>query len=204
MSEVTVDDIQPLVSEKAKLAIADLVLAWARLDTMVTQWVILAFGMCTDSGPILLGNMDTRTKLERLRTLCAHHGQTAAEQSITNLHKRHGQFVTIRNHVAHSMLAGQRISDPDALVFSIFKPSSGNIDTVYLATVKMEGIRRATLFALDAGDKLRGGANFLLARPSRKPTELAEFPMFPPASRETSAENRRQRQPRPPKGERQK
>lgn len=176
----------------------DLVLAWARLDTLASQWVTAAFGMCTDSGPILLGNMDTKTKLDRLKALCVHHSMTKAAKAISNLQKTYAHYVPLRNAVAHSILSGQRKSDPDVLVFSPFKPAPGKLAHMSVTQAKISAMKHATIFARETGKALSSIQLQLVERPTRHPKELLEFPQFPDPNRQQTRENkRRQRPPRP-------
>jgi len=93
-------------------AMLSLVLAWGRYDGLISQWLLQAFSLSLDSGSILLGNMDTRTKLDRLKGLYQHHGKKAVVANIAKLQKDHLEFVDIRNLIAHSGCAGQVRSHP--------------------------------------------------------------------------------------------
>jgi hypothetical protein len=114
----TPDDLEDL-DQSNRDALCDLMLAWARYDSLVTQLMILAFHLTLDGGPILLGNMETRVKLDRLKKLYDHFGMTAASESIGNLRQWHRKYVDVRNTIAHSACAGQRKSDPDYIIFSL-------------------------------------------------------------------------------------
>jgi len=157
----------------------DLILTWARLDTACSIWVTLAFGMCTDSGPILLGNMDMKTKLDRLKALAAHHDLKPTAKSIANLQKIVAHYVPLRNAIAHSMLTGERISKPGTIVFSPLKPAPGILEHMLIHEVTVQAMKNATVFAYDAGSKLTTAHSLLVTRPTRQPTELLEFPEFP-------------------------
>lgn len=118
MPDFTLDDLEPDISPSGRDIICDVVLSWARLDSLVSQLVLTAFGLAVDGGTILLGQMDTRTKLDRLKRLYDHHGMTDAAQSISNLRAWHKKHVDVRNTIAHHTCAGSWRSDPSMIVFA--------------------------------------------------------------------------------------
>lgn len=181
------------VSQEARDVMLDLILAWARLDTACSIWVTLAFGMCTDSGPILLGNMDTKSKLDRLKALAKHHKLATAAKSIDNLKKTVEHYAQIRNAIAHSMLAGERVSKPGVIVFSPLKPAPGVLAHMMIQEVRLEAMKKAAAFARDAGDRLTSAQHMLIGRPTRQPAELGEFPSFPNPNPDAPTRNRRRR-----------
>ena len=184
-------------SPESKEAILTLVLAWARYDALVSQWLIVAFDLPLDVGAILLGNMDTRGKIDKLKALYAHHGLTEAVENIGTLYIGHMAIVGIRNTLMHSGCGGLSADDPDALVFAPVKNAKGALGSMVVEIIKIEHIKLAAQFAQEMGDTLYDFVNPLLV------TRLQEPPPLPPEflpglrqDRKAGKRKARQRQPR--------
>lgn len=183
----TIDDLTDNIDQATKDAICELILAWARYDSLVTQLVVLAFGLSLDTGPVLLGNMETRTKLDRLKKLYDHFGMEKAAESIGNLRQWHRRYVDIRNTIAHSGCGGQRKSDPDTIIFAPVKAAHGELGRMIVDQVHIDGIRKATQFAMAAGNNLLTVTDELVVRPSAQPPEPPSFQPPPDPNPQTSA-----------------
>lgn len=167
---------------------------------MVTQIMMLAFGLSLDNGPILIGNMDTKQKLDRLKALYEHFSMKRATLYAGNLKAAHSHYVDVRNTVAHSMLAGRRISAPNVLVFSSLRIQKKALGHVEVIQIHLEGIRRATTRANDAAQRLRKVADRLPAKRSRRPAALAKFPpLIDPNRQKKRGEKRRRPRKGPPR-----
>ncbi|MEA3014376.1 MAG: hypothetical protein QOD42_2921 [Sphingomonadales bacterium] len=141
------------IGHAARKAISELVLAWATYDSLVSQWVIVTFSLPLDAGAILVGNMNTETKLERLETLYRHHGVSGAA-SIKILRKEHLVHVTIRNRVCHAHCAGRFKSDPDRIVFAPVKQMTGNPGEMLVEALHIDQMVAATVFAKNAAKNI--------------------------------------------------
>ena len=150
MAYLQLDDIDLCITKEAKLAVADMVLAWAALDTMISYWVLLLFGMPMDTGSILLGNMDTKTKITRLKQFFQHHGNAKEAALAQRLSKSHEKFVDARNTIAHRRCFGMQKSDPTRLMFSSTKHILGEVGKFEILAIDLSEIRAATKFASDA------------------------------------------------------
>lgn len=172
----TLDDLQPTLTQDTRNAIGDVILQFARLDALVSQFVLCAFHMTLAEGPILLGTMDTRGKLDRVQLLYEHHGMKDAVKYIANLKEAHKHYVNGRNTIAHSTCAGTRISRPDQIVFSPVKIDKGHLDNIPLVLLTVEGMRRAAGWAQIAANMLAEAVTSLVEKPSQPPPEPPEFP----------------------------
>ena len=190
MQEFDITDLDKSIDEEVREVIGKLIMTWARLDSLLSQWVIVEFGMTLDSGSILLGNMDTRTKLDRLKQLYEHHGDKRSAKAVANLSKLHASHIDIRNTVAHTQCGGRRKSEPDILVFAPVKPSKGMPGTALVEQIRLRGIARATEYADQAGDKLAVITNALVSLPPTRRSGHPEFPTFPDPSPPRKRENR--------------
>lgn len=200
MAEFTLDDLEPDISPIARDIICDVVLSWARLDSLVSQLVLLAFGLPIDGGTIILGQMDTRSKLDRLKSLYDHHGMNDAAKSIANLKAWHLRFVDVRNAISHHTCAGSWKSDPSMIVFAPVKAMQGLLDHVEINHIPLSDMNAATDFATRASDALRVAVEPLTMRRALPPSEPPVFlPPNPPSHRKSDANGRAQRR-KAPKG----
>ena len=69
MPDFDLSDLSHDIHQEARDVICDVILSWARLDSLVSQLALLSFGLALDGGTILLGAMDTKAKLDRLKKL---------------------------------------------------------------------------------------------------------------------------------------
>jgi hypothetical protein len=164
-----------LLDDSSRTAILDLVLAWGRYDGLISQWVLHAYGLSLDSGSILLGNMDTRSKLERLKNLYQHHGMKPAVASISKLQKDHLEFVGIRNLIAHSACAGQVGSHPWLIAFAPVRTAKGQLDTMIVEAVSISVMQNAERWVREVSDSLHGFIRTLEMRNASLPPEPPEF-----------------------------
>jgi hypothetical protein len=182
MATFTLEDLEYDISPTAREVICDVILSWARLDSLVSQLTLLAFGLAIDGGTILLGSMDTKTKLDRLKKLYDHHGMFDAAQSIANLRAWHKEFVDIRNTIAHHTCAGSWKSDPSIIVFAPVRAFQGTLNQVEIAHVPLADMIRAARFASSAADALKINVEPLTARNAIPPPEPPAFqPPNPPS-----------------------
>jgi hypothetical protein len=148
------DDVDRTLTQEARDAVADLVLAWAGYDTMVSYWMMLTFNLDLDVGSILLGNMDTKTKLDRMKALFVHMGADKAAASIERLSKAHLEFVDARNAVAHRRCIGMQKSDPCRLLFTSVKHVRKDVGAFEMLAVDVNMLKAGAQFANEAVDKI--------------------------------------------------
>ena len=174
----------------------DLILQWARYDGLISQWLLYAYGLSIDGGSILLGNMDTRTKLERLKGLYEHHGMTAAVGRIAELQKAHLSLVGIRNLIAHAGCGGMDADKPWMAVFAPVKAHKGSPGLMISESIGFSAMQTAERFAREMANQLYEFTNPLLVRLSEPPPEPPEFLGGPRPKPRKKRESKRKRQPR--------
>lgn len=154
MADFSLEDVDPNITESMRLHIADLILRWAAFDTAISYWMVQSFGLPMDASSILLGNMDTRTKLDKLFKLHQHfsHPGTAA---IGRLRKQHEKHVEARNIVAHQRCAGHLKSDPDYMVFHSIRHVAGALGEFEIVCVPLDVMRLSTFWAGKAEQGVR-------------------------------------------------
>lgn len=144
--------------------IADLILAWARYDSLVTQWTFRSFGMGPDEGSIFIGNMDTKSKLDKLKALFVHYGHTETIKNIAEISKLHKNHADVRNTICHKTCGGHSKSDPDRLIFSdgkIFKTKPGRM---MVELIHLDQIRAAIEFATNCANAVSKLVDVLAAQ----------------------------------------
>src|SRR3974377_1052096 len=102
MEELDEADLDKNLSDANKVLLADVILQFARLDTVLGAWVIAAFDMDLDRGSILIENMDISVKILKLKKLCLHIGNTALDKELGTLKKEFESHKDVRNAIAHA------------------------------------------------------------------------------------------------------
>jgi hypothetical protein len=188
MTDFDLANLNHDIDQQARDIICDVILSWARLDSLVSQLTLLAFGLALDGGTILLGSMDTKTKLDRLKKLYDHFGMEEAAQSIANLRQSHKDFVDVRNTIAHHTCAGCWKSDPNMIVFAPVRVPHKQLNMVELSHVPVKAMARAARFATEVGNQLLEVNDKLSARTATPPLEPPAFLPPSPPNPQTSGE----------------
>lgn len=175
MEQFSKDDLTFTLDDKARAVMLGVILEWARYDSLVSQWLLYAFGLSPDEGAILLGNMDTRTKLERVKNLYQHHAMDEAVDRIARLQKAHGDLVDVRNAIAHAMCAGHRKSDPEQIIFAPVRPVKGRLGNMLVEMHSVKSMEAAAFFAKGIADQLHPFVEPFLPRPPKSPPEPPEL-----------------------------
>ena len=175
MQETPAEDISQFLDEEARTVMLDLVLQWARYDGLISQWVLLAYGLSADNGALLLGNMDTKSKLDRLKHLYEHHQMTKAAKRVAELQKGHLALVGIRNLLAHAGCGGLSVSNPNKIYFSPVRAVKGHLGMMTIEAYTKDDFRLAERFAREMGDQIYLFIKPLLERQSPPPQNLPNF-----------------------------
>jgi len=174
--DLSPENLTFLLDDNSRKAILELVLSWGRYDGLISQWVLHAYGLSLDSGSILLGNMDTRSKLDRLKNLYQHHGMKAAVTKIENLQRDHRSYVDIRNLIAHSGCAGQVKSHPWLIAFAPVRTKRGALDAMVIEAVSVSIMHNAERWAREVADAMHEFIQTLEMRNAPPPPEPPVFP----------------------------
>lgn len=150
--DFNISDVSNEIDEESRALVADLVLAWARYDSLVTQWTYRTFNMTADEGSIFIGNMDTRTKLERIKALYKHYGHKSSVEKVAELAKLHKDHADVRNTICHKTCGGHSKSDPDRLIFSNGKIYPQMPGRMLVELIHLDQIREAIAFAKGSSD----------------------------------------------------
>jgi hypothetical protein len=127
--------------------IADLVLAWAAFDSSLLELIVTAFEMPHDRGRIILGNMDMRTRLQRLKSLFTHLKREELAGVPATAAKDTEFFVHPRNVVCHTNYFGTLESDENQFVFGPYKTHIGYQGPTF-HTIHRDYVRASADYAL--------------------------------------------------------
>jgi hypothetical protein len=168
-----------------------LILSWAKFDAALTQFVLAAFGTSLDEGSLLLGNMQTRDKLDKLKALYKHHGMAEAAESIAVITKGHKHYVDVRNSIAHHACLGMYLPKGDAVMFSAGRIAPGNKGLIGGVAYTLEHMTLAGLFAQRISEVLFGVIGKQRRRPSRLPLAPPLFRVLTDHSLQKSGKGKR-------------
>lgn len=137
-------DLQREIPDAVKLAIADVVIAWAQLDVGLTQWFGKAFGMRPLEAAIALGRMDNKTKLERLKKLHDARKQPRLASRAKEISSSVEKYVGVRNALAHYACIGVRSDENNTAVFMTQDPDKDDPDYKQIAFYSVSQMSEAT------------------------------------------------------------
>ena len=189
------DEVDANLSPEARDVMAQVILTWANFDAALTQFLMMAFGASLDEGSILIGNMDTRTKLDRLKALYKHHGMAEAATSIRDLTAIHAHFVDVRNAIAHSVCCGHYLPKPGYIMFSAGRLSHGNKGLMSGTAYSLQKMCDAAEFALAASRLLTRSADLRRMRRSKPPIAPPSFVLHRDPTPQKSGKGKRGKRP---------
>jgi len=118
----------------------DLILAFARLDTSLSAWLVQAYGMPLERGALFVENMDIGNKINRLKKLYDHDDDHDAVSALAKLRKEFDGKKSARNTIAHATFVGVLKSSPKTAVFSPMRAGDahGQLQIVCIPADHME------------------------------------------------------------------
>ncbi len=156
-------EFDPLALDKsmpksAEEAILLLMRAWPMFEIALTDWLIAVAGMNSDVGALMVGRMETRGKIEKLKDIYSHLGNKDQVQWLTNLNRSAEGYTLIRNTVVHALYLGHR-PDPEKpeayqLIFSNHRPVKGKQNSIESVILTLHNINMAAKFAGRAASKI--------------------------------------------------
>ncbi len=108
------------------------------------------FGLESDAGSILIGNMDLKTKVERIKALYEQYGNSVGKNAMGRLITAMREFSFSRNAIAHRKCVGKLISQPTRLVFLSTKHIKGQSDSFEMLAIDHSEMTASAKFARDA------------------------------------------------------
>ena len=136
-------DLDRSVDQSQRDAMLDLVLAWGSLDGALAMLLTRMVGVPFEEGAALVGKMPgSAVFAEMHRALKAAPGGADAARLMKRHKRAYERHSDIRNHIAHSHLAGVQRSDPDRLVFAVYQRCGDG--GLVVDAVHIDQVRRAT------------------------------------------------------------
>lgn len=140
-------DLDEIIPDAHKIAIADLMLAWGRFDTMLTRFMCKIFSMGDHIGSIFIGTMDIRSKLLKIKEVGLLHGTEGFASQMQVMSDNYSNHAQVRNAIAHNYLSGVSKKEPERLIFYPYKLLKKDKTRMSVAYYHVEQIKTATLFA---------------------------------------------------------
>lgn len=148
------DDLDSRLPDGMRIAVANMMFAWGAYDSAITYWLAKTLGTPLDVASIMFGNMQTDTKLTKLRTLFEHYGMSDAATGLKQLRAQHQERVVARNAVAHSRCVGVLKSQPDHYAFSTVAHVKGSPGMLGLSLVPYAEVILSAKFASDSAKQI--------------------------------------------------
>ena len=126
--------------------VADLILAWARFDAGLIFLMADAFELPYRHSRILLGNMDIKTRIARLKKLASHLGVDPVAELMGVWERNYEKMAKPRNTVCHMSYFGSVKSDPERLVFGPGTPEP-NDSGASVVVLHADYLRASTTWA---------------------------------------------------------
>lgn len=150
MEEFNHDDVAARPHPKALMeAVLNLIVTWPELEIGLTYWISLAINLRPSETGILLGAMDTKTKINKLKALYAHRGDREAAKLLKDIAKEHKEHADVRNTIAHAKLLGASKANPDEAYFLTSMAIPDQHGFMEISRLSVADLRAAERFAKD-------------------------------------------------------
>lgn len=161
-------DLDTTLPDLFRTRMLEVIMAFARLDTALSAWVVAAYDVRKDHGAFLIENFSTSQKVSRLKRLYQHRGHIKAVNALKSLSKGLDEHSFTRNTIAHATYAGILKSEPTVAVFSPYTGSIGSAEQLDIVKIPADEMRRATLWALQCAETAMKLYEMLGGRPERR------------------------------------
>jgi hypothetical protein len=161
MSETDLDptSLDKSMPQSAQDAIMVLLKSWVLFEVALTDWLVAVTGMRDDIGILVVGRMDTRGKIDKLKEIYSHIRDARQVAGLKNLGKSNEGYSKIRNTVVHNIYLGHRPRPDDRgqydLIYSIHRPSKTRIDGMDAVIIRLDDLKKAAKFAVSAAKDIR-------------------------------------------------
>lgn len=133
------------IPKRVRLAMLDLVLAWARVDTTIAQLATAAFSMDPTVGAVVFKRTPVPDRLRNMRELNLQLGRLDNAKALRKLKDQYEKHSEPRNTIAHAACVGF-LTAPDRLVFLPFEAAE-SFGRLAVDIVPLRVIIEATTFA---------------------------------------------------------
>ncbi len=147
-----------------RLAMARVVLSFARLDTQLSNWIVEAYEMRVDRAALLLHNMAIDNKYIRLLRLYDHEGPKIWAQELRRSKKQMEPHAEVRNMICHAACFGTWAKNRDYVLFAPLSYTPGELDRARIEAIPVQAMEAASEWA----ETQAGSIVHLLKQPVRK------------------------------------
>lgn len=138
------------VTNRHRVAMARVVLGFARFDSRLSDWVVEAFGLRFDRAAMLIKNIGIENKLQRLIKLYDHEGPKSAVADLKRCRKEMVEHYETRNLICHAACLGTWAKDRDYLLFTHLAYRPGDTESNFLIeAISLDGLKAAADWAED-------------------------------------------------------
>lgn len=134
-----------------KVAMLEVITAFANLDTLLSSWLVNAYGMKISLGALLVENMDIANKIQRLKKVYEHIGNSEEPDNLKKLKDDFDRFKDVRNTIAHATCVGVDKKDRNNVIFSPMRAvlrEHGHLQVVMITGAHMLAARDWALHAV--------------------------------------------------------
>lgn len=174
MTELTVDEIDTRLDAYARTVMLELVLAWARYEATIPEWVGKVCGVPHSLGTPLNSQMDHAARLRKLEVLYESHDMDEAADCIKRLRTAHLKLVHLRNYIVQAVCLGQVKVNRNTVVFLCESELNG-AGRVVVEELGLDEMLEATSFAKALFLKLRASNRRLRGKPRKRPPKPPSF-----------------------------
>ena len=135
------------ITNRHRVAIASVVLGFARLDTRLSDWIVQAFEMRHERGAMLIQNMSIDNKIQRLIKLFEHEGPRSYATELKARKKAMSPHYEVRNLICHAACLGTWAKDRDYLLFAPLNYIPGSTGMAKVEAVSIQAVKLAADWA---------------------------------------------------------
>ena len=167
---------------------------WPVWELEISSWLILVSGVDPHVGPILLGNMETKAKLDRLKSIYKHMQAKEMVQYLGRVSKRHEDYAQVRNVMTHNAYAGYLRDRPDVALFKTYRAAPGNVRLgTYALQISLDTMEETAAFARNWASAIGSWLETLHEQRER------QFREGPPPTQPHKSRSKRREPPQPPR-----
>lgn len=135
------------ITNQHRVAMASVVIGFARLDTRLSDWIVQAFEMRHERGAMFIQNMSIDNKFQRLIKLYEHEGPRLYATQLKTRKKAMSPHYEVRNLICHAACLGTWTKDRDYLIFAPLNYIPGSAGMAKVEAVSIQSMKLAADWA---------------------------------------------------------
>jgi len=130
-----------------RVAMAKVVLSFARLDTQLSNWLVEAYEMRADRAALLIQHMAIDNKYLRLIRLYKHEGPAVWAKELKKAKDEMEPHADVRNTICHAACVGTWTGDRDYILFAPLTCEIGKPNTARIEAISVQSMATASEWA---------------------------------------------------------